>query len=75
MAENDKTGEVDASFVSQGNFKHSMPPWGIGNNDGAGASLTKAEIDKVISYVQSPGAQARYNKSQSGKVMDGSLAK
>ena len=49
--------------------------WDIGNNDGAGASLTKAEIDKVVSYVQSPGFQARYNKSQSGKVVDASLAK
>ena len=36
-----------------GRFTRLMPEWGIGNRDEMGAVLTKAEIYKIVDYIQS----------------------
>jgi len=61
--------------VQNGRFERSMPPWGIGNNDGFGGTLKKAEIDLVIKYVQSDVFRNNHNESDKGKVLANQLPK
>ena len=62
-------------IVNTGRFDKFMPPWGVGNGDKFGGTLTKAEIDKVVDYVQSPEFATNYKKVQNAEVIPGSLPK
>ena len=62
-------------IVNTGRFEKFMPPWGVGNGDRFGGTLTKAEIDKVVDYVQSEKFRKNYHKLQNGEVVPGSLPK
>ena len=57
------------SFVFAGNHNASMPPFGVGNGDAVGGTLTKDEIKRVVSYVQSDEFKSNYSKAQSGEVL------
>jgi len=65
------TFDHDSMFhvVQNGRFEKSMPPWGVGNNDGYGGTLKKDEIDRIIAYVQSDKFRKNYRDIQSGKVL------
>ncbi len=67
--------ETMFDVVQHGRFERSMPPWGIGNDDGYGGALTKAEIDRVVDYVQSERFRKHHNKVEKGEVLQGQLPK
>lgn len=67
--------EAMFDVVQHGRFERSMPPWGIGNNDGFGGTLKKAEIDRIIDYVQSDEFRKNYKQSDQGAVLAGQLPK
>lgn len=52
-----------------------MPPWGEGNADGFGGTLTRAEIDKIIKYVQGDEFKKRFYRVQKGEVVAGAWPK
>ncbi len=62
-------------FVFAGNHNASMPPFGIGNGDAAGGTLTKDEIKRVVSYVQSDEFKQNYSKTQNAEVLPGHHAR
>lgn len=64
----------DAMFkiVNTGRFEKFMPPWGVGNGDGFGGTLTKTEIDKIVEYVQSDGFRRDNHALERGEVIPGS---
>ena len=62
-------------IVNTGRFEKFMPPWGVGNADGFGGTLTRAEIDKVVEYVQSEAFKANYERVERGEVVAGALPK
>lgn len=62
-------------FVYSGNPTASMPAFGIGNGDKVGGTLTKDEIKRLVSYVQSDGFKDNYAKSQKGEVIKDFQAK
>ena len=63
------------SFVNTGNHGASMPPWGIGNADKVGGTLTADEIKKIVNYVQSDIFKDNYTRTQNGEVLKGNKAK
>ncbi len=63
------------AFVFSGNPTASMPAFGIGNNDKVGGTLTKDEIKRVVSYVQSNSFKHNYAESQKGHIIKGFQAK
>ncbi|MFV2057151.1 MAG: c-type cytochrome [Thiohalomonadales bacterium] len=67
--------DVMFHVVQNGRFEKSMPPWGVGNDDGYGGTLKKDEINRIIGYVQSDEFRSNYKKVQSGEVLDGALPK
>ena len=67
--------ETMFDVVQHGRFERSMPPWGIGNDDGFGGALKKAEIDLVINYVQSETFRKNHNQSDKGIVLKKQLPK
>ncbi|TGO02223.1 hypothetical protein PN36_28415 [Candidatus Thiomargarita nelsonii] len=64
-----------AAFATNGIFNGFMPPWGVGNGDEAGGTLTQAEINKIVDYVQSETFKRNYEKAQNGEVVPGALPK
>ncbi|MEE9354440.1 MAG: c-type cytochrome [Methylococcaceae bacterium] len=66
---------VMATITTNGIFNGFMPPWGVGNSDEVGGALTKAEIDKIVAYVQSKQFKLNYEKSQRGEVVANALPK
>lgn len=64
----------DAMFkiVNTGRFDKFMPPWGVGNGDGFGGTLTKAEMDKIVEYVQSDEFRRNNHALERGEVIAGS---
>jgi len=52
-----------------------MPPWGIGNADRGGSTLTRAEIDLAVDYVQSDEFRDNFYALESGQVIPGSNPK
>ncbi len=73
--DSNRTHEAMFKIVNTGRFEKFMPPWGAGNADRFGGPLTKAEIDKIVEYVQSDGFKDNYQKLQRGEVIPGSLPK
>ncbi|MCK5831517.1 MAG: cytochrome c [Methylococcales bacterium] len=71
----DSPHAVMAAIASSGIFNGFMPPWGMGNNDAVGGTLTSAEIDKIVDYVQSEPFKSNFEKSQRGEVLEGALPK
>lgn len=69
----DRTHDAMFKIVNAGRFAQFMPPWGEGNADGFSGALTKDEIDKVVSYVQSDGFRADNQALERGEVPAGSL--
>ena len=67
--------ETMFDVVQHGRFERSMPPWGIGNDDGFGGTLKKIEIDRVINYVQSDLFRKNHNDSDHGEVLANQLPK
>jgi hypothetical protein len=63
------------AFVYSGNPTASMPAFGICNNDKVGGTLTKDEIKRVVSYVQSNSFKHNYAESQKGHIIKGFQAK
>ncbi len=63
------------AFIFSGNPTASMPAFGIGNNDKVGGTLTKDEIKRVVSYVQSNSFKHNYAESQKGHIIKGFQAK
>ena len=74
-ADIERTHDAMFKIVNTGRFEKFMPPWGQGNADLAGSTLTKAEIDKVIDYVQSGPFKENYYKLDRGEVIPGSNPK
>ncbi|MFQ5784528.1 MAG: c-type cytochrome [Alphaproteobacteria bacterium] len=73
--DSNRSHEAMFKIVNTGRFEKFMPPWGAGNADGFGGSLTKAEIDKIVEYVQSDVFKDNFQKLQRGEVIAGSLPK
>lgn len=71
----DRDHNATFKIVNAGRFEKFMPPWGAGNADGFGGTLTKAEIDKVVDYVQSDKFRKNYHMLQNGQVIPGALPK
>jgi len=67
--------EAMFDVVQHGRFERSMPPWGIGNNDGFGGTLSKTEIDRIIAYVQSDTFRKNHTQSDEGQVLGKQLPK
>lgn len=63
------------AFVFSGNHTASMPPFGVGNGDKVGGTLTKDEIKRIVSYVQGDEFKANYTRSQNGEVLSNHKAK
>ena len=68
----DRTHEAMFKIVNTGRFEKFMPPWGVGNSDGFGGTLTRAEIDKVVGYVQSDEFKNSHKAIHRGEVVKGS---
>jgi len=71
----DRTHDAMFKIVNTGRFEQFMPPWGVGNSDRGGSTLTKPEIDKVIEYVQSDEFRDNFYALESGAVIPGSNPK
>ena len=65
----DRTHQAMFKIVNTGRFEKFMPPWGVGNEDGFGGPLTKAEMDKIVEYVQSAPFKANFQKAERGEVV------
>lgn len=63
------------NFVFSGNHNASMPPFGVGNGDAVGGTLTKDEIKRIVSYVQGKTFKDNYAKAESGEVLPNQVAK
>ena len=70
-----RTHQAMFKIVNTGRFEKFMPPWGVGNSDGFGGTLTRTEIDKVVDYVQSEAFKATYERVERGEVVAGALPK
>ena len=68
----DRTHDAMFKIVNTGRFEKFMPPWGTGNADRVGGILTKAEMDKVVDYVQSEEFRENWYKLDRGEVIPGS---
>lgn len=71
----ERTHDAMFKIVNTGRHEKFMPPWGEGNADGFGGTLTKAEIDKVVNYVQSDEFKDRFYRVQNGEVVAGAWPK
>lgn len=68
----ERTHDAMFKIVNTGRFDKFMPPWGVGNGDGFGGTLTKAEMDKVVRYVQSDEFRRNNHALERGEVIAGS---
>ena len=71
----ERTHEAMFKIVNTGRHEKFMPPWGEGNGDGFGGTLTRAEINKVVSYAQSDDFKDRFYRAQRGEVVPGAWPK
>jgi len=71
----ERTHQAMFKIVNSGRVDKFMPAWGVGSGDGFGGPLTKAEIDKVVDYVQSPGFRDRHQRAEKGEVVEGARPK
>lgn len=71
----ERTHEAMFKIVNTGRHEKFMPPWGEGNADGFGGTLTRAEIDKIIKYVQGDEFKKRFYRVQKGEVVAGAWPK
>ena len=71
----DRTHDAMFKIVNTGRFEQFMPPWGIGNADRGGSTLTRAEIDLAVDYVQSDEFRDNFYALESGQVIPGSNPK
>lgn len=69
----DRTHDAMFKIVNAGRFDQFMPPWGEGNGDGFSGVLSKDEIDRIVSYVQSDQFRADNRMLERGEVPAGSL--
>lgn len=68
----ERTHDAMFKIVNTGRFDKFMPPWGVGNGDGFGGALSKAEIDKIVEYVQSDEFRRNNHALERGEVIPGS---
>lgn len=67
--------ETMFDVVQHGRFERSMPPWGLGNDDGFGGTLKKEDIDRLIDYVQSDTFRKNHDQAEKGEVLANQLPK